>query len=79
MQKRTVKKMHLLKDKGKDLGVQISGGSEKKVDKGIYVSHIMDEGAAARYFCYYFLLIIPCNSSTCIDLCLCICVSISIF
>eukprot|EP00794_Sanderia_malayensis_P009948 gene9948-10968_t len=43
--KRTVKKMHLLNDKNsKGLGIQISGGK----NKGIVISHLMDEGAASR-------------------------------
>ena len=50
-QKRTVKKMHLLNDKSAwGLGIQVTGGksSDKEGNLGIFISHIMDEGAAAR-------------------------------
>lgn len=51
-QKRSVKKMHLLNDRGtKGLGIQITGGRdavEEGNNHGIFVTHIMDEGAAAR-------------------------------
>ena len=51
-QKRSVKKMHLLNDRGtRGLGIQITGGRdavEEGSNHGIFVTHIMDEGAAAR-------------------------------
>ena len=51
-QKRSVKKMHLLNDKGmRGLGIQVTGGRdavEEGSNHGIFVTHIMDEGAAAR-------------------------------
>ncbi len=44
--------MHLLNDKNaRGLGIQIAGGRDAVVDgksKGIFISHLMDEGAAAR-------------------------------
>ncbi len=47
-----MKKMHLLNDKNsKGLGIQVAGGSDPTAggkSQGILVSHIMDEGAAAR-------------------------------
>ncbi|XP_057312671.1 uncharacterized protein LOC130654151 isoform X2 [Hydractinia symbiolongicarpus] len=41
-----VRKFHLLKEKGHGLGIQISDGNEGK--KGIFVSHLLDGGAATR-------------------------------
>ena len=50
-QKRTVKKMHLLNDKNAwGLGIQVTGGKDsiEEGNHGIFISHIMDDGAAAR-------------------------------
>ena len=45
--------MHLLNDKSsKGLGIQIAGGRDLSTEgktQGIFVSHIMDKGAAAKY------------------------------
>ena len=47
-----MKKMHLLNDKSsRGLGIQVAGGTdaiEDGMSHGIFVTHIMDDGAAAR-------------------------------
>ena len=43
--------MHLLNDKSaRGLGIQVTGGksSDEEGIHGIFISHIMDDGAAAR-------------------------------
>ena len=41
-----VQKLHLLKEKGKGLGIQVT--DHKEGVKGIFISHILDDGAAAK-------------------------------
>ena len=51
-QKRSVKKMHLLNDKGAwGLGIQVTGGKDsiEEGNHGIFINHLMDDGAAARF------------------------------
>ena len=63
-----MKKMHLINDKGaRGLGIQVTGGknSPEEGNNGIFISHIMDDGAAARWeeMCYSISFNVYSNSS----------------